>query len=85
MTAAISCSCDAWPRRNEGVSLARCGPVDRPSLTRLMSGKQGLSESDICMKFIDPAIQTVGWNLQTQVRREVTCTDGKAIVRGVGR
>jgi len=44
--------------------------------------KKGLSESDICMKFIDPAIDRAGWNLQTQVRREVTFTDGKVIVRG---
>jgi type I restriction enzyme R subunit len=45
-------------------------------------GKKGLTESDICMKFIDPAIVQAGWNVQTQVRREVTFTDGKAIVRG---
>ena len=44
--------------------------------------KMGLSESDICMKFINPAIEAAGWNLQTQVRRELTFTDGKVIVRG---
>ncbi len=44
--------------------------------------KKGLSESDICMKFINPAIETAGWDLQTQVRRELTFTDGKVIVRG---
>ena len=44
--------------------------------------KKDLSESDICMKFIDPAIAGAGWSLQTQVRREVTFTDGKVIVRG---
>jgi type I restriction enzyme R subunit len=43
---------------------------------------KGLSESDICMKFINPAIEAAGWDLQSQVRRELTFTDGKIIVRG---
>ena len=44
--------------------------------------KRDLSESDICMRYIDPAIADAGWNVQTQVRRELTFTDGKVIVRG---
>src|SRR5262245_50382726 len=47
-----------------------------------MASKAGLTETDICMKFITPAIERAGWDLQTQVRREVTFTDGKVIVRG---
>lgn len=41
-----------------------------------------LSERDICTKFITPAIQQAGWDIQTQVREEVSFTKGRIIVRG---
>lgn len=44
--------------------------------------KQELSERDICTKFITPAIQNAGWDTQTQMREEVTFTDGRIYVRG---
>ena len=44
--------------------------------------KKDLSERDICTKFINPAIQNVGWNMRTQVREEVSFTDGRIIVQG---
>lgn len=44
--------------------------------------KQKLSERDICTKFITPAIQQSGWDIQRQVREEYTFTDGRVIVRG---
>ena len=44
--------------------------------------KKGLSERDICSKFITPAIQRAGWDLLTQVREEVSFTKGRIIVRG---
>ena len=47
-----------------------------------MIDKKKLSERDICTKFITPAIQNAGWNLQSQVLEEVTFTDGKIYVRG---
>jgi len=40
------------------------------------------SERDICTQLIIPAIQRAGWNLQRQVREEVTFTRGRVIVRG---
>ena len=43
--------------------------------------KHGLSERDICTKFITPAIQQAGW-LQHQFREEVNLTDGRVMVRG---
>jgi type I restriction enzyme R subunit len=43
--------------------------------------KKALSESDICDRFITPAIQDAGW-AQHQWRREYGFTDGKIIVRG---
>lgn len=43
---------------------------------------QKLSERDICTKFITPAIQNAGWDIQTQVREEVSFTNGRVIVRG---
>ncbi len=44
--------------------------------------KTGLSERDICTKFITPAIATAGWDIQAQVREEVQLTKGRVIVRG---
>ncbi len=45
-----------------------------------MIDKKALSERDICTKFITPAIKKAGWNLTTQVREEVTLTNGRIIV-----
>ncbi|GGO77575.1 DEAD/DEAH box helicase [Marinobacterium nitratireducens] len=44
--------------------------------------KKALSERDICTKYITPAIQQAGWDIQSQVREEVSFTDGRIIVRG---
>ena len=44
--------------------------------------KKQLSERDICSKFINPAIQKAGWDMQKQVREEVSFTDGRIIVQG---
>ena len=44
--------------------------------------KKSLSERDICTKFITPALQRAGWNIQTQIREEYFFTDGKVVVRG---
>ncbi|AXY41793.1 DEAD/DEAH box helicase family protein [Halomonas sp. JS92-SW72] len=44
--------------------------------------KKALSERDICTKFITPALARAGWDIQTQVREEVSFTAGRIIVRG---
>ena len=45
--------------------------------------KKDLSERDICTKYITPAIvEQAGWDVQTQVREEVTFTKGRVFVRG---
>jgi len=44
--------------------------------------KKSLSERDICTKFITPALQNAGWDLQKKVLEEVSFTDGKIHVRG---
>lgn len=44
--------------------------------------KKSLSEEDIKMKFITPAIEKAGWDIKKQVRAEYTFTDGRVIVRG---
>ncbi|CAO3441956.1 Type I restriction-modification system, restriction subunit R (EC 3.1.21.3) [Azospirillum argentinense] len=44
--------------------------------------KAGLSESDICAKFITPAVVDAGWDEVIQIRREVSFTKGRIIVRG---
>lgn len=44
--------------------------------------KKTLTERDICSKFITPALEKAGWDILTQVREEVTFTDGKIYVKG---
>jgi type I restriction enzyme R subunit len=44
--------------------------------------KKALSERDICTKFITPSLVAAGWDIHTQVREEVTFTDGRIYVRG---
>lgn len=44
--------------------------------------ENGLSERDVCTKYITPAVEQAGWDVQTQIREEVSLTAGKVIVRG---
>ncbi|RKH23794.1 restriction endonuclease [Corallococcus sp. CA041A] len=44
--------------------------------------KKTLSERDVCTKYVTPALVKAGWDLQDQVREEVTFTKGRVIVRG---
>ena len=44
--------------------------------------KHGLSERDVCTKFITPALHHAGWDAMTQIREEVSFTKGRIIVRG---
>ena len=43
--------------------------------------KKAMSETDIRSKFITPALIKAGWDLQKQIREEVTFTAGRIIVR----
>lgn len=44
--------------------------------------KRSLTEHDIRTKFITPALRRAGWDEMSQLREEVTFTDGRIIVRG---
>jgi type I restriction enzyme R subunit len=44
--------------------------------------KRGLSERDICTKYITPAVVARGWDVETQLRENVHLTKGRVIVRG---
>ena len=44
--------------------------------------KKDLTETDIRTKFITPAVQDAGWDIQKQIREEVHFTDGRIIVKG---
>ncbi|MCW6051858.1 hypothetical protein QUB60_29980 [Microcoleus sp. A2-C5] len=44
--------------------------------------KKQLSERDICTKYITPALEGAGWDIETQVREEFSITNGRIIVRG---
>lgn len=39
--------------------------------------RKSLSESDICAKYISPALHAAGWDEAVQIRREVTYTSGR--------
>lgn len=43
---------------------------------------KNLSERDICTKYITPAITGAGWDVQTQIREEVTFTAGRINIYG---
>ncbi|MEO5796149.1 MAG: DEAD/DEAH box helicase family protein, partial [Rhodoferax sp.] len=44
--------------------------------------KKKLSESDICDKFIRPAMEQAGWQGMDQIYREYTLREGRVVVRG---
>ena len=44
--------------------------------------KTQLSESDICDKFIRPAMEKAGWNGLDQIFREYPLRAGRVVVRG---
>ena len=41
-----------------------------------------MSETDICMKYITPAIEKSDWDVNKQIRREVSFTDGRIYLYG---
>ncbi len=43
---------------------------------------ENFTERDICTKFILPALTRAGWDVQSQIREEVSFTAGKIIVQG---
>ena len=47
-----------------------------------MTSKKDLSERDICTKYIQLALEKAGWNPHTQIREEVSFTDGRIYVKG---
>jgi len=47
-----------------------------------MPSKKDFSERDICTKYINPALEKAGWNIKSQIREEVSFTDGRIIVQG---
>lgn len=44
--------------------------------------KKDLSEQDICTKYIVPALQSAGWDIEKQIREQVSFTKGRIIVKG---
>lgn len=44
--------------------------------------KRTLTERDICSKFINPALESAGWDMMRQIREQFYFTDGQVLVRG---
>jgi type I restriction enzyme, R subunit len=55
---------------------------ERAPISDVAINKKGLSERDICSKFIGPAVKRAGWDGMMQIREEVAFTKGRIIVRG---
>jgi len=47
-----------------------------------MTDKKSMTESEICMNYITPAINRAGWDKKRQMRREYYFTAGRIVVRG---
>ena len=47
-----------------------------------MTPSNALSEDDVSVKFITPALHNAGWDEASQIRRQVSFTKGRIIVRG---
>lgn len=47
-----------------------------------MIDKRGLTERNICSRFITPALRQTAWDEMLQIREELTFTKGLIIVRG---
>lgn len=47
-----------------------------------MTDKKSLSERDVFTKHINPALNKAGWNILTQLREEVSVTDGRIYLKG---
>lgn len=47
-----------------------------------MTPSNALSEDDVSVKFITPALHSAGWDEASQIRRQVSFTKGRIIVRG---
>ncbi|SDH21476.1 EcoAI/FtnUII family type I restriction enzme subunit R [Halanaerobium congolense] len=47
-----------------------------------MTDKKSMTESEICMNYITPAIKRSGWDKKRQIRREYYFTAGRIVVRG---
>lgn len=47
----------------------------------MFKAKKDLLEKELCIQFIDPALEQAGWATQ-QIRKEVTFTNGQIMVRG---
>ena len=64
-----------------GSAVAACSE-DRTVILQQSIDKRGLSERDICTKFIAPAIASSGWSLLTQIREELDITKSRVTIRG---
>jgi len=44
--------------------------------------RRALSEQDVCLRYITPALEKSGWDKMTQIRTEYTFTAGRVLVKG---
>ena len=56
-------------------------PNPLPNMDTVLSKKQ-MTEEEIKLQYITPAIENAGWDRKKQIRMEYAFTDGAVIVRG---
>ena len=66
----------------KGLQRVQLSNYDNLWYNRCMQNKKSLSERDIITKFIIPALEKASWNKHTQIREEVTFTNGRIFVKG---
>src|SRR3546814_10290177 len=61
----------SFPWRSMSGFVRRRSAQTKPQQVSGATRMHGLSERDICSKFITPALTAAGWSLHTQIREEV--------------
>src|SRR3546814_19268052 len=72
----------SFPWRSMSGFVRRRSAQTKPQQVSGATRMQGLSERDICSKFITPALNDAGWHLHTKIREEVTLTGGLLVGSG---
>src|SRR3546814_15374213 len=72
----------SFPWRSMSGFVRRRSAQTKPQQVSGATRMNGLSERDICSKFITLALTAAGWNLHNQIRAEVNLKTGRIVVRG---
>src|SRR3546814_17381768 len=72
----------SFPWRSMSGFVRRRSAQTKPQQVSGATRMHGLSERDICRKFITPAFTAAGWNMHTQIREVVNLPAVRFVFRG---